>query len=90
MTKEEFKARWESSEDGGGITGKDIAECAKAWGISSTPRTSPMDQIIYQVVSAAGVVDAEEYKPSEDADDPVYTWQSLPLRPAADGEDSKQ
>lgn len=31
MTKDEFKARWESNEDGGGINFDDIAECAKAW-----------------------------------------------------------
>lgn len=28
MTKEEFKVRWESNENGGGITFNDIANCA--------------------------------------------------------------
>jgi hypothetical protein len=32
MTKQEFKERWESSPDGGGITFDDIAKCAKEWG----------------------------------------------------------
>ena len=32
MTPEEFKARWDSDEDGGGITYADIAACAIAWG----------------------------------------------------------
>lgn len=32
MTKEEFKTRWESNDEGGDITCNDIAECAKAKG----------------------------------------------------------
>lgn len=32
MTREQFKTCWESSEDGGGITYDDIADCAIAWG----------------------------------------------------------
>ena len=64
MTKEEFKARWESNEDGGGITYDDVAECAKDWGISSTPRTSQMDLVTYKVLKAANCSDAEEYNPS--------------------------
>jgi len=55
MTKQEFKIRWESDEDGGGITFEDIAECAIAWGISSQPRTRPILTIRDQVLAAAGI-----------------------------------
>lgn len=34
MTKEKFKKRWESNDNGGGITYEDIAKCAIKWGIS--------------------------------------------------------
>ena len=66
MTKEEFKARWESDDSGGGISFDDIANCAVAWGISSRPKTSRIDGIRYRVLVAAGTVDAEEYKPDEE------------------------
>jgi hypothetical protein len=65
MTKEEFKTRWESNDNGGGITYDDIANCAVAWGISRTPKTRRIDVIRYQVLVAAGTVDAEEFKPEE-------------------------
>lgn len=68
MTKEEFKARWEGDDNGGGINFDDIAECAIAWGITSSPRTRPMLLIRYQVLKAAGTVDAEEFHP--DAEEP--------------------
>lgn len=61
MTKKEFKIRWESNENGGGITFNDIAECAISWGISRSPKTSPIDQITYRVLKAADCSDAEEY-----------------------------
>lgn len=63
MTKEEFKQRWESNDDGGGITFDDIADCAKKWGVSSSPKTSRIDVVQYKVLCAAGTVDAEEFKP---------------------------
>ena len=66
MTKDEFKKRWESDDNGGGITFEDIAECAKAWGVSSSPRTSPMYDIRYSVLKAAATNDAEEYNPAND------------------------
>lgn len=66
MTKEEFKTRWESDDDGGGISFLAIADCAVAWGISRTPKTRRMDVIRYQVLVAAGTVDAEDYKPEEE------------------------
>jgi len=65
MTKQEFKARWESDDDGG-ITMNEVAECAKAWGVCAKPKINPMQQVLYKVLVAAGV-DAEPYKP-EDGD----------------------
>lgn len=66
MTKEEFKKRWESDDNGGGITHDDIADCAKAWGISHQPKTRPMNLICYQVLVAAGTSDADDFRPEED------------------------
>jgi hypothetical protein len=66
MTKKEFKQRWESNDEGGGINFDDIANCAKAWGIHSTPKTKPMDLVRYQILVAAQTVDCEDYKPEED------------------------
>lgn len=63
MEREEFKKRWESDESGDGITFDDIANCAKAWGIASTPRIMQIDRVRYMVLKAAGTNDAEEYKP---------------------------
>lgn len=60
-TKEKFKELWENEYFG--ITYDDIADCAKAWGISSHPRTRLADEITYRVLKAAGVNDAEEYNP---------------------------
>lgn len=69
MTKTEFKKRWESNGSGGGITFDEIAECAKAWGISSCPRTKRIDEILYKVLKAAETTDAEEYKPEEEEEE---------------------
>lgn len=66
-TKEDFKRLWEANSCGSGITYDDIAECAKAWGISSHPRTRPIDEITYRVLKAAQTNDAEEYNPNPDA-----------------------
>lgn len=63
MTKAEFKTRWESNDNGGGITFDDIAECAINWGIAKTPRIMSIDNVRYKVLKAAEVVDAEEYYP---------------------------
>lgn len=63
MTKQEFKQRWESNDNGGGITFDDIAECAKAWGVVSTPRIMQIDRVRYMVLKAAGTYDAEEFAP---------------------------
>ena len=65
MTKDQFKERWESDGDGGGITFDDLADCAKEWGISSIPRIMRMDSIRYRVLRAAGTNDAEDYTPEQ-------------------------
>jgi hypothetical protein len=65
MTKDEFKQRWESNDNGGGITYDDIADCAKAWGLFRTPKTSRIDVVRYRVLKEANTVDAEEYAPEE-------------------------
>ena len=66
MTKEEFKIRWESSDDGGGITFDDIANCAIKWGINSRPKISPIDKVFYAVLKAAQTNDCEEYNPDNE------------------------
>ena len=65
MNKEEVKIRWESNENGGGITFNDIADCAKEWGISKSPRTMNMERVRYLVLRGAGTEDAESYKDNE-------------------------
>lgn len=54
MTRAEFARRWDSGDDGGGITGDDVAECAKAWGLCAYPRTTPFDRVLRMVVLASG------------------------------------
>ncbi len=65
MTKEEFKARWESNDTGGGITFEDIANCAQAWGLFRTPRIHQIDHVRHRVLKAANCVDADEFAPEE-------------------------
>jgi len=55
MTKEEFKIRWESDEDGGGISFGDVADCAREWGLSSNPKTSDMMKTLNTVLESAGI-----------------------------------
>lgn len=69
MTKEEFKQRWESDDNGGGITFNDIANCAKAWGLFLAPRTSEMGRVRYQVLKAANTNDCEDFNPENDDND---------------------
>lgn len=57
MTKDEFKKRWDSGSDGGGITWDDIAECAIEWGLFSRPRIHPLNVIGNAVTAAAGCDD---------------------------------
>jgi hypothetical protein len=54
MTKAEFKERWDSNDEGGGITVNDIADCAKEWGLFITPRIVRMDIVTKAVVKASG------------------------------------
>ena len=63
MTKEEFKKRWDSNDNGGGITYEDIANCYKQWGLGSSPKTKPIFTVRYQVLKAANTNDAEEFNP---------------------------
>ena len=51
-TKEKFKELWES-DNGGGITFDDIADCAKDWGICKNPKTSPILKTANRVLVAA-------------------------------------
>ena len=64
MTPQQFKERWESSDDGDGITFADIAECAADWGVTNCPRILPIDAVRYLVLKAAGANDAEDYRPN--------------------------
>ena len=64
MTPEQFKTRWESDDDAGGITYDDIADCAKAWGLFSYPRLSQIDRVCYAVMNHAGTKDAEDFNPA--------------------------
>lgn len=63
MTKQQFKKRWESDDNGGGITFNDIAECAIEWGVSLSPRTRHIGSIRYLVLKAANTIDHEDFKP---------------------------
>lgn len=63
MTKTEFKAKWESDDNGGGITFDDVADAAVTWGICSKPRIKPISEVRYLVLKAANTADAEDYKP---------------------------
>lgn len=65
MTKEEFKQRWESDANGGGITMNDIAKAAKDWGIFRNPKIRDMYNILYKVLKAANTQDCEEYNRHE-------------------------
>lgn len=64
MSKEEFKEKWESNDDGGGITFDDIASCAKEWGLFSHPKTADMLTVQYRVLKAAQTIDCDEFNPS--------------------------
>ena len=69
MNKAQFKRRWESNDEGGGICFNDIADCAKAWGVCSVPYVTPMNEVRYAVLKAANVIDAEDYNPVNLGDD---------------------
>ena len=54
MTKAQFKKRWNSNKDGGGITFDDIAQCAIDWKLVQNPRIQPIDKVVNMVLKAAG------------------------------------
>jgi hypothetical protein len=55
MTKDQFKKRWESDENGGGITLEDIADCAKSWGLFAKPKINDINIVLDCVLEAAGI-----------------------------------
>lgn len=61
LSRQQFKQKWESSDDGGGITFNDIAECAVNWGLCLKPKTQNMNFIRYIVLKEANTNDAELY-----------------------------
>jgi hypothetical protein len=61
MDKQEFKRRWESGDDGGGITLEAIASCYVEWGLGSTPRVQPPRAVIRAVLKAADTNDQEDW-----------------------------
>lgn len=60
MKKEEFAKRWDSNEEGGGITYDDVANCAKEWGLFERPRTVNMEIVIKKVIEESGAKDKWE------------------------------
>ena len=65
MNKKEFRTRWESDSEGGGITMEEVADCAEEWGLFSQPRICKMEDVLCSVLIAANVKDAEEYLPKD-------------------------
>lgn len=53
MTKEEFKKRWDSNDDGGGIRNNDIAKCAVSWGLYNRPKIHSLRKVTEAVLKAA-------------------------------------
>lgn len=58
FTKEEFKRQWDS--EGCCILFKDVADCAKAWGLYSRPMCADIKEVRYRVCEAAGVENMPE------------------------------
>ena len=56
MTKAEFAERWDKDDEGDGITGDEICDCAEAWGLFATPRIHPMNEVMAAVVKASGAL----------------------------------
>lgn len=79
-TKENFKELWESDEAGGGITNEDCADCAKAWGLYSTPRCSPMERVVYDVCKEAGVSESEMPDNPYEEEKEFSGWHKFPFK----------
>lgn len=72
MTKDEFKRRWESGDDGGGITFDDIADCAVEWGLFRHPKCCDINEVADAVLKAAGVRD---HGVTENKYSPDFAWK---------------
>lgn len=57
MTKEEFAARWDSDDSGGGITFDEVADCAKSWGLFGQPKSMEIEHVLKRVVESSGAKD---------------------------------
>lgn len=57
MTKEEFKQKWESNENGGGITNQDIARLYTEWKLGTSPYTKTITYVIWRVCEEANTND---------------------------------
>lgn len=57
MTKEEFAARWDSDDSGGGITFDEVADCAKSWGLFGQPKSMEIERVLKRVVESSGAKD---------------------------------
>ena len=66
MTKEEFKKRWDSDDDGGGITYDDLADCAIKWGLFSRPKTMDMELVKKVVLRHSGCAQPQSNKAVEE------------------------
>lgn len=53
MTKEEFKQKWESDENGGGITNQDIARLYTEWKLGTSPYIKTITYVIWRVCEEA-------------------------------------
>ena len=58
LTKEEFKRLWDT--EGCCILFRDVADCAKAWGLYSRPMCADIKEVRYRVCEAAGVENMPE------------------------------
>lgn len=65
LSKRQFKKKWESDDDGGGITFEHIAACFTRWGLGAAPKTLPMDLVVFAVLKAAKTVDAADFDPDK-------------------------
>jgi len=60
MTEQEFIDRWNSDDEGGGITFDDVADCAQKWGLIQRPRTRPMEIVLARVLDHLGLENPHE------------------------------
>ncbi|MCL2710573.1 MAG: ATP-binding protein [Planctomycetaceae bacterium] len=65
ITKDEFIERWNSNDEGGGITFDDVAECAVRWGICSRPKIRPPHKVLNMVLRYLGLPEQPEETDTE-------------------------